>query len=162
AFALMTSAIPRIGGDYTFNSRILHPAIGLWGNVCAFISSCIAAGLWAWWMADQGLAPVFTVIGETTGSSTITNWGTWVAGDGHHRWQTLGVAVLALAVTSALAIMGTKVIVRAMAILFAIATVGFVIDMLILLFTSHDSFRHTVDHVAGAGTYQKTVAAGAK
>jgi amino acid transporter len=161
-FALMTAAIPRIGGDYTFNSRILHPAVGLFGNVCAFISSCIAAGLWAWWMADQGLAPIFTVIGETTGSSTITSWGTWFAGDGNHRWQTFMVAVLALALTSALAIMGTKVILRTMAILFLIAIVGFVVDMLILLFTSHDSFRHTVDSVAGAGTYQKTVNAGAK
>ena len=44
--------------------------------------------------------------------------------------------------------------------LVLIAATGFAIDLLILLFTSHDSFVRHVDEVAGPGAYAKTVAAG--
>lgn len=161
-FALLTAAIPRIGGDYTFNSRILHPALGFAGNMSAFISSCIAAGLWAWWVASQGLSPVFTVIGAATNSSRVTSWATYFAGDGAHQWQTFIVAVIALLLTGVLAAMGTKVIVRTMSIMFLIATAGFVVSLLILLFTSHSSFVSTVNSSAGPNAYQKAVAAGHK
>src|SRR4249919_289754 len=40
-FSLMSAAIPRIGGDYTFNTRILHPVIGLAGNLSVFVSTAI-------------------------------------------------------------------------------------------------------------------------
>src|SRR5581483_2184401 len=51
---------------------------------------------------------------------------------------------------------------RVMSALFVIAALGFVIDELILLFTSHSSFVNSVNHAAGPGTYDKVVAAGHK
>jgi amino acid transporter len=48
-----------------------------------------------------------------------------------------------------------------MTVMYIIAFVGFIVAMGILLFTSHDSFRSTVDSSAGNGVYAKTVAAGA-
>jgi amino acid transporter len=57
--------------------------------------------------------------------------------------------------------MGTRVVVRTMTILFGIAMLGFVVDMAILLFTTHSHFVHVIDSTSGAGSYAKTVAKGA-
>ena len=154
-FSLMSAAIPRIGGDYTFNSRVLHPIIGLASNLSVFISTAIAMGLWAWWFGTQGLSPAFSVIGSVNNSSTFTNWATDT--DGHDKSLSFVIAIIALIITSGLAMRGTRVIVRTMTILFLVAAVGFAIDMIILLFTSHSSFKDTVDSTVGSGTYQSTV-----
>jgi amino acid transporter len=157
-FAVMSAAIPKIGGDYTFNSRILTPWVGFAGNLSAFISSVIAAGLWAYWVATQGLSPIFTVIGSVTGSSAMTSLGTFF-GAGNPTVVFL-TSIAALAITSGLAVLGTRVIMRVMTILFIIAAAGFLVDFVILLFTSNDSFKSIVDSVGGSGAYQKTIDAG--
>jgi APA family basic amino acid/polyamine antiporter len=154
-FALLSAAIPRIGGDYTINSRILHPWLGFTSNLCVFISTAVAAGLWAWWFGTQALGPAFTVIGSVTGSSTFTRWGNDLLGGRHN--VSFVMAALALALTSALSIKGTRVVMRVMSILFVLAAVGFVVDMGILLFTSHTHFVSTIDRTFGVGTYGKTV-----
>lgn len=159
AFALMSAAIPRIGGDYTINSRVLHPWLALGGNI-AIIAGCeIAAGLVAYWVATQALSPALTVVGAVTGSATITKWGTYFSTD--HRVIVFVTAIVALAVVAALSIKGTRVLIRTLTIMFIVAFVGLVVSMIILLTTSHSSFVSTIDHFAGAGSYHKTVAAGA-
>lgn len=159
-FALLSAAIPRIGGDYTFNSRILAPWIGFAGNLAVFISTIIASGLWGWWFAQQGLSPAFSVIGSVTGSSTFTNWGNDLAGGKH--WLSFLFAIGALVVVSLLAIRGTRLVVRLMTWMFFIACAGFVVSMLILLFKSKSSIIEAINHAGGAGSYAKTIAAAGK
>jgi basic amino acid/polyamine antiporter, APA family len=159
--SLLTAAMPKIGGDYTINSRILTPWLGLGGNVGSVISAAISSGIWAWWAATLGLSPMFTVIGKVLPSQTFTDWGATFANDGNHQWQTFLAAVVVLLITSGLAVLGTRVVVRAMTILFGIATVGFVVSMGILLFTSHAHFVHTIDATSGPHAYADTVAKGA-
>lgn len=158
-FALLSAAIPRLGGDYVFNSRMLHPALGLGGNACAFISSLLAVGVWGYWFATQGLSPVFTVIGSVTHSHTFTTLGNDFSST--HEWTVFVTAILAIGLCAVLAALGTRVIIRVMTTLFLIALGGFVIGFLILLFTSAGSFHHTVDSVAGHGAYAATVHKGA-
>jgi APA family basic amino acid/polyamine antiporter len=158
-FSLMSAAIPRIGGDYTFNTRILHPIVGLAGNLSVFVSTAIAVGLWSWWFGTQGLSPAFSLIGSVNDNATFTRWAADT--DGHKKMVSFLIAVLVLAVTAVLAMYGTRVIVRIMTILFLIAAAGYVIDFVILLFTSQSSFESTVNSTVGPGAYQKTVAAGA-
>jgi amino acid transporter len=160
AVSLLTAAIPRIGGDYTINSRILHPWLGFGGSLCNFVSASIAGGLVAYWAVTQGIAPVLTVIGSTTGSSRLVRWGGYFAPD-HHNVVFVS-AIIVLLILSSMAMLGTRRLIRAMTILFLVAFAGLVVDMVILLFTSHASFVSTVDDFAGKGTFQKTVAAGAK
>lgn len=157
-FALMSAAIPRIGGDYTYNSRVLHPLPAFAVNVCTIVSSILAGGLWATWMATLSLSGVLGVIGAVTKSSRISHWGADFS-SAHHN-VVFVTALISLAVTTLLAIKGTRVLIRAMTIMFIIATIGFFVDLGILLFTSHTSFQSTLDSLVGAGTYQHTVSAG--
>ena len=41
SFALLGAAVPKVGGDYVFNGRILHPIFGLAGNLGAFVAACL-------------------------------------------------------------------------------------------------------------------------
>src|SRR5262249_2660464 len=136
------------------------PWIGFAGNLAVFISAAIGSGLWAWWFAQQGLSPAFSVIGSVTGSHTFTTWGNDLAGG--KKTLSFLFAVGALLIVAILALRGTRVIVRAMTWMFFVATAGFFISMLILLFKSNSSIHHAIDNAGGAGSYNKTVDAANK
>ena len=156
-YAVLSAAMPRIGGDYTFTSRIITPQVGFAFNLCLFLSSALSAGVWAWWTATQGLSPVFTVIGSVTGSSTLSNWGNDFSAS--HKWVTFVTGLIALSICMVLAIRGTRLTMRVMGVLFSIAAIGWLADIVILLFTSRGSFISSISNIAGSGAYAKTVAA---
>ncbi len=157
-FALLSAMMPRVGGDYAFVSRILNPALGLGSNLAFFFGSMMAAGLWCYWVAEQGLSPAFSVIGAVTNSKGLTELGASFGPE--HHVNCFLVAAGALILMSVLSALGTKVAFRVITALFAIAAVGFVADILILAFTSHASFVSKINHLGGAGSYAKTVSKG--
>lgn len=157
-FALLSSMMPRVGGDYAFVSRILNPAVGLGSNLSFFIGSMMASGLWCYWVAEQGLSPAFSVIGGVTGSKGLTELGESFGPE--HHVNCFLVAAGALILMSVLSALGTKIAFRVITTLFVIAAAGFVVDILILAFTSHSSFVSKINHLGGAGSYAKTVSKG--
>ena len=156
-FGLLSGAIPRIGGDYTINSRVLPPWLALGGNIGSFMGGIFGVPIFGYFMATFALSPALAVIGGVTGNDTVTKWSTYFGADHHTAvfLVTMGVIVL----MSVLAYLGTRLIMKVCTWLVLIAAVGFAIDVVILLLTSHDSFVSHVDQVAGAGAYDKTVAA---
>ncbi len=160
AFALMTAAMPRVGGDYTINTRILPPWLALGGNLAQAISACTGAVILSWSAGTLALSPAFTVIGSVTGSSTVTDWGTYFSTT-HHNVNFV-VCLLILAALSAICAFGTRYAVRLMTALILIATAGLVISVIVTILKSNADFISTVNHSGGAGAYQKTVAAGAQ
>lgn len=157
-FALMSAMMPRVGGDYAFVSRILNPALGLGSNLSFFIGSMMAAGLWSYWVAEQGLSPVLTVIGAVTRSHGLTTLGADFGPT--HQVNCFLVAAGSLLFMSAMSALGTRIAFRVVTTVFIIAAAGFAIDILILALTSHGSFVHRIDRLGGAGSYAKTVAKG--
>jgi APA family basic amino acid/polyamine antiporter len=157
-FALLSAMMPRVGGDYAFVSRILHPAVGLGSNLAFFVGSMMASGLWCYWVAEQGLSPAFSVIGAVIGSKGFTELGASFGPE--HHVNIFLVAVGALVLMSVLSALGTKVAFRVITALFVIAAVGFAIDILILALTSHSSFVSKINHLGGAGSYASTIGKG--
>ena len=62
-FALLTSAIPRVGGDYTINSRVMPPWIALGGNIGSFMGGLFGIPIFGYFMATLALSPALAVIG---------------------------------------------------------------------------------------------------
>jgi basic amino acid/polyamine antiporter, APA family len=154
-FALLSSMMPRVGGDYAFVSRILNPALGLGSNLAFLFGSMMASGLWCYWVAEQGLSPAFSVIGAVTNSKGLTELGASFGPE--HHVNCFLVAAGALILMSVLSALGTKVAFRVITACFVIAAAGFVVDILILAFTSHASFVSKINHLGGAGSYAKTI-----
>jgi APA family basic amino acid/polyamine antiporter len=157
-FALLSAMMPRVGGDYAIVSRILNPALGLGSNLSFFFGSMMAAGLWCYWVAEQGLSPALTVIGAVTHSKSLTDAGASFGPT--HQVNCFLVAAGALLLMNGLSALGTRIAFRVVTALFMIAAAGFVIDILILALTSHGSFVSRINHLAGHGAYGKTVAKG--
>ena len=56
-FALLSTAMPRVGGDYTYLSRILHPAVALASNVTFVAALVLSIGWIAAIAVRQAIAP---------------------------------------------------------------------------------------------------------
>jgi basic amino acid/polyamine antiporter, APA family len=78
--AAFSSSYPRSGGEYVYISRTLHPAAGFACSVAAALSQCFWIGIGGFWIANLVGAPVLAAFGASTGSETITGWGTDLAG----------------------------------------------------------------------------------
>jgi amino acid transporter len=159
-FALLSSAIPRAGGDYTINSRVMPPWLALGGNIGSFMGGLLGVPIFGYFMATLALSPAFAVIGGVAGSDTLTRWSLYFSST--HKNVVFITTLVVIAVVSLISYMGTRLAMRIATALLCVAAAGFVVDLAILLFTSHSSFVSSVNDVAGPNAYQKTIDAGAK
>lgn len=162
-FALLTSAFPRAGGDYLFGSRVIHPVVGLGSNIGVFLSTILGLGLFGVFTVTIGIAPIFNIIGVTTGNSWWQNAAATVS---HRGWE-LVVAICSIGALSLVSAYRTKVATRTLTWSFAIGTAGFLVALLVMVFTSQHSFIHALNNFArpythSDDTYAATVKAGAK
>jgi amino acid transporter len=159
-FAYMTALIPRIGGDYAITSRILPPWLAFGGNVCIYIACVLGIPFIAYLASTLGASAILATIGTVAHSHTISTWSTYFTPA--HRVGIFILSVILALIVTLLAASGTKVILRAYKYCVLAGLVGLVVDLGILLFTSHSSFVHTVNSLAGHGAYGKVVASQTK
>ncbi len=76
----LISTMPRSGGDYVFQSRILGGKLGFsltWGLM--IVNQPILLGMIAgWWCADMILAPFFTIYGSLLNNAWLASTGVWM------------------------------------------------------------------------------------
>lgn len=162
-FALLSSAMPRIGGDYTFISRILHPALALASNVTFLAAELLAMGWITTIAVRDALAPAFAQIGTLSGNAWWIHASQTVSKNG---WTFLIASVILIA-SAVIAALGTRLAGRTMTILYFLSFAGSVATLIILAVTSHHSFVHHLNTFAkpithSNDTYSATVAAGQK
>jgi amino acid transporter len=136
-FGLLTTAIPRSGGDYVLVSRTLHPMAGVVSSVCISLSSFLSIAFEALAMVTLGLAPGLLVIGLLDHSSRLQSWADTVATS--KGWQ-FALGTIAIVVAGAAVGAGWTWAKRFMFTLLGLSLVGLGISALIALFTSQGSF----------------------
>jgi basic amino acid/polyamine antiporter, APA family len=135
---MLTTIMPRAGGDYVFASRGLHPSLGF----AASLGVTFSVGLTA-----IGSAPLFALaLGaaqfqtEVSGNAAITNLGNFInpfGGPANDVWV-IGIVILSLG--AIFAAVGTRFFNKVMWIIFGIGLLGLVIELPILLFTTRGVF----------------------
>ena len=162
-FALLSAAMPRIGGDYAYISRIISPPLALASNFC-YLAGALLAGAW---IAVIGvkvvLAPALAIVGTLSNDNNWLNAANTVSQNG---WAFVIGSVTVIA-TGAAAVLGTKFAGRLMTIFYLISVAGSVLALIILAFTSHDTFVSHLNSFSQpftklADTYGATIAAGQK
>jgi basic amino acid/polyamine antiporter, APA family len=69
-WGILSGSMPRAGGEYVYNSRILHPAIALGAVFC----NIIAIFYWNWYIATWLGVPALNLFGQYMGWTGFTDW----------------------------------------------------------------------------------------
>jgi amino acid transporter len=62
-YAVFNTSMPRTGGDYVWNSRVIHPVIGMSMNFFFNIALLSIGGATMFWVTQFSLGPMFEVLG---------------------------------------------------------------------------------------------------
>jgi len=149
SFGLLSAIMPRVGGDYLYVSRIVHPALGFVSNFGAFFSSCMAAGYWTAWYTQIGLGPAFSIFGALTGHPGLVTLGSTIV-------QPIWVILIGLVMIVLMAWVqsaGIKKTLLVQNICFYVGMVGFAVAIVVMLATSRDTFVHSFNAFAQTYTH---------
>ena len=78
AFGLMSSAMPRSGGDYIIVSRVLHPVVGMISSLFTNFANMLSNAFFGIAFATIAVGPGLIIIGLIDGSGTLVRWGSTV------------------------------------------------------------------------------------
>lgn len=164
-YAALIAVMPRAGGDYVWQTRILGGGIGFTLAATGWIFI-----LWLWVpiygqiLAIEFIAPVFAILGDWTGNHSLVSWSTGALTHTGYMISSIAVAVFAAVVIA----LGMKFYARVQKACFYVGVLGLLSFFLALLFGSHTSFVNEYNHYsttltgAKGNSYAATLAAGAK
>ena len=137
-YAGLISAMPRAGGDYVWQTRIFHSAVG-------FVVAAVGGGfiLWLWTpiYADMGVQttvkPIFRILGLNGAADWLgTATGIFVA------------SLVVIAIASVLVAIGMKAYAKFQVWAMWIGIAGVIVCGILLLVTSGDSFKQKFNEAA--------------
>jgi len=136
-YSLLVSAMPRSGGDYIFQSRILGGATASFFNfagiLCSQVFSIIVVGITA---AALVLAPGFTLLGAYYNADWLLNAGEWFGTSTGIFWTAVGCSVWATIVN----LIGLRRYATFQRYSMIVGLSGFVVVVIIMLLQSKSGF----------------------
>lgn len=140
AYAMLGASMPRSGGDYVFQSRLVNSAVGF---VLVIVGFVIFLAFWmclaGWLLGTIAISPFATTLGLETHAHWLQSIGTWAATPWGITWLSLGGLLLTLLVLAR----GIRVYLRLQSFLWVGVLVTFLTCWVLLLTHSHTSFVHT-------------------
>jgi amino acid transporter len=144
-FYFWSVIFPRSGGVYVSLSRSTTASLAFVLSVVESVILLYYGALAASLVVKVGLAPCFATIGSVAGNSTLVDWANSVSTQTGVFCIGTGLLLTAgLLLTS-----GTRRYFTSQKILFAIAAVGTLIVLVVLLLGSHSEFEGNFQHLTG-------------
>jgi amino acid transporter len=130
-YVFLSTALPRSGGDYVFQSRV-------WGGGLAFAITMSGIVIWqfqwlalsGWLISYLGFAPLFLGLGATTGNAALASLGIWFT-------TPIGITIVSiLNATAALALLisGFKNYVSFQRVMVVGTAIAFLTTLIVLFF----------------------------
>ena len=157
-YAQLVSAMPRAGGDYAWQSRILGGGAGF---VLAITGWWFTLWLWTPIYANILVVQFFSPLAYTLGWTGVSNFFT-------SNWGVFVSCLIVLAFVSLVITMGMEAYARIQKFCFWLGMAGLVVIAGLLLFSNHatfvSNFNSEAHQLFGASgdSYSKTLALGAK
>jgi APA family basic amino acid/polyamine antiporter len=120
-WGVLGGSMPRSGGEYIYNSRIIHPIIGIaesFGNAFVWI-------MWIYVLAPWVADPGFTMLASFTGAQGLADWAT-------QPYATFILATIANIIAFLFVVFGIKIFARAQKVVMAIGIGGCIILTVVL------------------------------
>lgn len=145
-YSQLTAAFPRSGGDYVFNSRILHPAIGFGMNFSLTLWEWFISGFYVFFVASSGISPALVIVGYLTRNETLIGLGS--AAGGPALGFVIGTAANLL--FGILILTGAKKLFKVLTAIFAASLAGLLFSIGLLAFSSPSNFEGAFNRFASA------------
>ncbi len=131
-YVWLSTALPRTGGDYVFQSRVFGGGVGFSVVMSGFVIWILQwVALSGWLLSYLGFASLFLGLGGTMGNPTLTSIGVWFT----TPWAIVIVSVLNALVAMLLLVSGFKNYVKFQYVMWYATLLSFGL-MLYLLFTA--------------------------
>jgi len=132
AYVWLSTALPRSGGDYVFQSRVLGGGIGFTLVFSGFVIWILQwVALSGWLLSALGFAPLFLGLGAATSSAALVDIATWFTTAEGVVITSIANALVAMLILSS----GFKNYVRLQRVMWVAILVSFA-TMLVVLFTT--------------------------
>ena len=143
AYVWMATAMPRSGGDYVFQSRVLGGTVGFPIVMSGFVIWILLwVALAGWLLAQLGVTPLLLGLGVHYNSTGLINAGVWA--EGHAG--TVTISIIGAALMAVLLVTGFKNYVRLQYFMFAGTGILVVIMLVQFLRTSPAQFAVAMNH----------------
>jgi APA family basic amino acid/polyamine antiporter len=135
-YAFLTSTMPRSGGDYVFNSRILHPSLGFSFNFALVAFQSIYLAFTFWWIWESGLGPGLGLASYVTGVPSLFDLGVWIM----QPVNSLILGTILNIFFVGLAVAGTKHMLRILNVMYIFGLIGILLAIITMALTSNSQF----------------------
>jgi basic amino acid/polyamine antiporter, APA family len=143
AYVWMATAMPRSGGDYVFQSRVLGGAVGFPVVMSGFVIWILQwVALSGWLLAKLGFAPLFLGLGVHYNSTSLINAGVWC----NSKQGVVVISIVGAVAMAMLLVTGFKNYVRLQYFMFAGTGILMIILLVQFLRTSPDQFATAMNH----------------
>jgi basic amino acid/polyamine antiporter, APA family len=153
---MLSSAMPRSGGDYVFMGRIFHPSIGLGTNLLFTVVFVTWAGYFAYYVSLYAIPMMLASYSVAGGGATALSDAAWFTANNGNLFL-VGFIVLLLVLL--ISLLPTKWVFRTTVGIFVVTAVIYVVMIALLLSTNQSTFASHWNAANPASQSYATVAA---
>jgi amino acid transporter len=159
AYAMLGTAMPRSGGDYVFQSRLVHPALAT-GLIMSGYMIWLAfwESLGGWMLATMALGPFSSALGTQHGVGWLQRFGAWCG----TPWGIAVVSWIGCVVALVILVRGMRIYRRIQLFLWSAIVVTFVTTWVLLIAKGHSGFVSAFDGFVGKQGYYDQIVKSAK
>jgi APA family basic amino acid/polyamine antiporter len=146
-YVWLSTALPRSGGDYVFQSRVFGGGVAFTVVMSGYVIWILQwVALSGWLLSYLGFAPLFLGLGATTGSAALSNLGLWFTGS----TGIIVTSILNAFVAMMILISGFKNYVRFQNVMIVGTILAFVTMLIVLFLGSPATSMAKIDSFAQA------------
>lgn len=155
-YTILSSALPRTGGDYVFTSRILHPALGFASGIMNAFGFFLFSNVsfMSWFVVNNGTPALMGALSVATANPSFAGAAASITSNVS---LSFALSTLLLLIAGLLVTLGLRVFRWAFRFIFIYYFLSAIVLAVALLSTNHEAFVNALNTFGGPGAYQKAL-----